>query len=184
MRLVILPICLSCLMALPGQADTCPPPLEYADRKATLLEMLQSTRDANAGRFLSRELLSLLATAPNRKAQAALDDGMALRRGGDLDEARAVFDELVAYCPDYAEGYNQRAFVWFLQGDYDAALRDLDAALVHAPDHAGAMAGKAITLLELDRTEEAHSVLRDALTLNPWLPERDMLHAPPPGTAV
>ncbi|MCR9088287.1 MAG: hypothetical protein NXH97_16280 [Rhodobacteraceae bacterium] len=102
MRLLILPICLTCLMALPGWADTCPPPLEYADRKAALLETLQSTRDANAGRFLTRELLSLLATAPNRKAQATLDEGIFLRRAGDLDGAGDVLDRLVAYCPEFA----------------------------------------------------------------------------------
>lgn len=171
-------------MALPGRADTCPPPLVFADRKADLFETLQSTRDANAGRFLTRELRTLLATAPNRRAQDTLDAGIELRRAHDFEGAIEALDQLVAYCPDFAEGYNQRALVRFLQRDYDGALSDLDAALARAPDHPGAMAGKAITLVQLGRADEGDRVLREALTLNPWLPERDMLHAPPPGTAV
>ena len=184
MRVFVLSFCLTCLTALPGRADSCPPPLEFADRKADLFETLQATRDANAGRFLTRELMSLWATAPNRKAQRLLDQAIALRRANSLSGATDSLDRLVAYCPDFAEGYNQRALVRFLQRDYEAALEDLEAALLRVPDHPRAMAGKAITLQQLGRKDEGDRVLQDALTLNPWLPEREILHAPPPGTAV
>ena len=37
------------------------------------------------------------------------------------------------------------------------------------------MSGKALTLMGMGRPELAQSVLRDALELNPWLPERRYL---------
>ena len=46
-------------LALPAAGKDCPPPLPYAEEKATLLEMLQTTRDENAGSFLTRELNGL-----------------------------------------------------------------------------------------------------------------------------
>ena len=47
----------------------------------------------------------------------------------------------------HAEGFNQRVFVNFLRGNFEAALVDLDLALVHNRDHIAALAGKSLTLL-------------------------------------
>ena len=41
--------------------------------------------------------------------------------------------------------------------------------------HLGALTGKARTLIELDRSDEAQDVLRTALAINPWLGERALL---------
>ena len=90
-----------------------------------------------------------------------------------------MLDDLVAYCPDYAEGFNQRAFAAFLAEDYAAALTDLDMALAIMPDHVAALSGKALTLMGLGRHDEAQVVLREALKLNPWLGERALLVDPP-----
>ncbi len=89
--------------------------------------------------------------------------------------AIAAFDTLIEYCPQYAEGYNQRAFANFLQQDYALALEDLELALARNPNHIAAMSGKALTLMELGRHEAGQAVLREALKLNPWLAERHRL---------
>ncbi len=117
--------------------------------------------------------------APDAAAQEMLDAGIALIRAADYAAATAMLDGLVTYCPDYAEGYNQRAFASFLSGDYGAALDDLDRALALSPNHVAALSGKALTLLGLGRVPEGQAVLRDALRLNPWLSERALLVEPP-----
>jgi len=94
---------------------------------------------------------------------------------GDLRNAVAAFDALIAYCPDYAEGYNQRAFARYLRQDFAPALEDLDAALARSPRHIGALSGKALTLMGLGRDREALATLRAALALNPWLSERALV---------
>ena len=68
-----------------------------------------------------------------------------------------------------------RAFVNFIRQDHATALEDLERALDLAPTHVAAMAGQALTLMSLGRTELGQSVLRRALDLHPWLPERHML---------
>ena len=100
---------------------------------------------------------------------------MRMRESWDLLGARQAFDRLIDYCPDWAEGWNQRAFVHYLNQDFTAALSDLNAALARAPRHLGALSGKALTLTALGREAEAQEVLRAALALNPWLPERSLL---------
>ena len=103
---------------------------------------------------------------------------MSRRASYDFLGARAVLGRLVDYCPDYAEGYNQRAFASYLASDYEAALADLDRALEILPNHVAALSGKSLTLMGLERFDEAQQVLREAVALNPWLQERALLVEP------
>lgn len=166
-----------CCLASPAFAACPPPPAIQAEADA-ILARIQASPDQRSARVLSNELWRLWAKAPDVKAQGLLDEGMARRESYDFNGAIDRFDELIAYCPDYAEGYNQKAFANFLRGDYEAALKDLDLALERSPRHVAAMAGKALTLLGMGRTDDGQLVLREALELNPWLSERQFLIEP------
>ena len=107
-----------------------------------------------------------------------LNEGIALRRYEELPASIIALDALIAYCPDYAEGWNQRAFTYYLGANFAEALSDLDRALTLSPRHVPAMSGKALTLIGLGDGMEAQKVLREALDLNPWLPERVYLMGP------
>jgi tetratricopeptide (TPR) repeat protein len=96
-------------------------------------------------------------------------------RVADRAGAMAAFGALIDYCPDYAEGWNQRAFLAYLGGDFAAALPDLDRALSLRPRHVGALSGRALVLIALGREAEGYETLRAALELNPWLAERRLL---------
>ena len=85
------------------------------------------------------------------------------------------FDKLVEYCPNYAEGFNQRAYVQFLRGEYAGALVDLDAALALLPNHVAAQSGRALTLMQMGRLKEARAQMLEALNNNPWLSERALI---------
>lgn len=163
------------LLAAPASAGDCPAPADHSDRIAALLSQVRDAPDPAAAQRITNAMWALWAEAPDEAAQAVLDRGMAKRAGYDLLGAIAEFDRLIAYCPTYAEGYNQRAFAYFIREDYPAALADLDRALDLSPSHVPAMAGRALTLMGLGRVEEGQAALRAALALHPWLPERRML---------
>lgn len=150
----------------------CPPVPDRDDALAALFTQARQAPDARAAAPLSQRMWAIWADAPDDRAQEMLDRGMARREAFDFGAAEAAFDALVEYCPDYAEGYNQRAFVAFLRGDFDAALVDLDRALARQPLHVAALSGKALTLIELGREADAQDALGRALSLNPWIPER------------
>lgn len=162
------------VLAGPAGAEICPAAPDHSDSLDVLIAELQRAETEGEARQYSNRLWELWADAPNEQSQAILDRGMSKRRAWDLLGARQDFDRLVEYCPDYAEGYNQRAFVNFLREDYAAALVDLDRALVLSPRHVAAMSGKALSLMALDRLDEARVVMAEALQLNPWLPERGL----------
>ncbi|NNL17894.1 MAG: hypothetical protein HKP37_04040, partial [Boseongicola sp.] len=167
-QLLILPF-----LAMPAFAD-CPANPDIADAADALLEQAQAAPNEGAARGISGQLWELWATAPDEQAQVLLDRGMSARASYNFVEALDAFDRLTEYCPDYAEGYNQRAFVNFLRQDFALALVDLDRALERSPRHVAAISGKALTLMGLGRDEEAQDVLREAVDLNPWISERSL----------
>ena len=168
---------LSALAAGPAFSD-CPPAPDIAADEARILAEVQDAPNEAAARLLTNQLWELWAKAPDEAAQELLDRGMTARASYDFLNAIDAFDRLVAYCPDYAEGYNQRAFVNFLREDFSAALEDLELALERRPSHVAAMSGKALSLMGLGRHDEAQETLREAVGLNPWLPERGLLQEP------
>lgn len=164
------------LMAASGAASSdCPAAPDHSASLDMLIEDLNAARSAAQAQEISNRMWAYWADAPDAQSQAMLDRGMTRRAGYDFAGAITDFDRLVAYCPNYAEGYNQRAFVHFLRQDYAAALPDLDRALDLSPRHIGALSGRALSLYALGRMHEARAALQAALALNPWLPERALI---------
>jgi Tfp pilus assembly protein PilF len=166
------------VLATPAVAEVCPAAPDHAAEQARIITDLGAARTSLEATVLTLGIWRLWTDAPDARAKAMLDEGMALLSGGSPEFAVQRFDALVAYCPDYAEGYNQRAFAYFVQLDVNAALGDLDATLAINPQHFAALSGKALTLMGLGRDAEAQEVLRAALALNPWLEERVLLVTP------
>ncbi len=167
------------VFATPLLAEGCPPAPDHSDALSKLLAEVRKAPNEMAGRQFSNQMWEFWTDAPDEPAQALLDEGMQARGSYDFLRATEAFDRLIDYCPDYAEGYNQRAFVNFLREDYEAALPDLDRAIALLPEHVAALSGKALTLMGLGRDVEAQEVLRRAVGLNPWLSERQLLLEPP-----
>jgi tetratricopeptide (TPR) repeat protein len=166
------------IAAAPAYAE-CPP---VTDRSAELAALFEGARNAPndmASRVFSDQMWEIWTDAPDDAAAALLNTGMSARRVADYLAARDAFDRLVEYCPHWAEGYNQRAFIAFLSGDYEAALVDLERTVEINSEHVGALSGLALTLTALGREAEAQDWLRKALALNPWIPERGLLKEPP-----
>ena len=162
-----------------AQDAACPAPPDREDERRALMRELRTAPDPSGAQRASRALWDIWADAPDERAQALLDRGRAMIALGDLGRATEALDELVAYCPDYAEGWNQRGFASFLRRDFEAALTDLDRAMALSPEHLGVLSGRALTLLGLGRDEEGQAQLRAALRLNPWLAEAALLDGPP-----
>ena len=159
-------------------AQDCPSPPDREEERLALMAELRAAPGPAEAQRASRGLWDIWADAPDARSQAMLDLAMALIARRQLGPARAALDELVEYCPDYAEGWNQRAFAAFLAQDFASALDDLDRARELSPEHLGVLSGRAMTLLGLGRDEEGQEQLREALRLNPWLAERALLDGP------
>jgi tetratricopeptide (TPR) repeat protein len=85
------------------------------------------------------------------------------------EQALTVFNEIVARKPEFAEGWNKRATVYFLLGQNQESLRDCDEVLKRNPNHFGALSGAGQIHLKLDHPQLALDFFKRALKVNPNL---------------
>jgi len=88
---------------------------------------------------------------------------------GDFPTALSLFSAIVADYPDYAEGWNQRATLYYILDNYDASLADIDKVLALEPRHFGALSGRVMIYLQQDRHADALKDMIAALAIDPYL---------------
>jgi len=161
-------------MAGPLLAE-CPEPADVSAEMTRLFEKARAAPDRQTGRRISDQMWKVWLVAPDAAAQEALDRGMRRRDSYDFAGALEDFTRLAEYCPSYAEGFNQRAFIHYLTNDYEGALVDLGIALSLQPKHVAAQSGRGLTLMQLGRVAEAREQMLEAVANNPWLSEAALL---------
>ena len=87
----------------------------------------------------------------------------------ELDAAVATFTRVIELKPEFAEGWNKRATVYFLAGEYRRSLADCDEVIRRNPTHFGALSGYGQIYLHLGQTDKALEYFRRALAVNPNL---------------
>ncbi len=100
---------------------------------------------------------------------ARLQEGILLMEQGQYPAAVEVFDEVIARAPEFAEGWNKRATVYYLMGEYDRSLADCAEVLRRNPIHFGALAGVGLNHLRKGELEPALRAFERALAVNPNL---------------
>jgi tetratricopeptide (TPR) repeat protein len=96
------------------------------------------------------------------RAKAAMD-------AKQMDVALKLLDAVVKLKPDYVEGWNRRATLYYMQNDYTHSLEDIQQVLVREPRHFGALAGLGMIMQELGDEKRALDAFRKALAVNPHL---------------
>ena len=74
-----------------------------------------------------------------KTAEELLKRGDEAFDAGNCVEAVAVYSQVLALNPNYAEAYNNRAYAYMRMQNYAPALRDLDEALRIRPDYPHAL---------------------------------------------
>ena len=83
--------------------------------------------------------------------------------------ALVILDTVVELHPDFAEGWNRRATLHYLRGDFTSSLSDIDQVLYLEPRHYGALSGQVAIFKERGDGRKALRALRRARTVNPRL---------------
>lgn len=148
----------------------------------SLFALLKSAPDSNAAIPIANEIWRRW-TEPDDPALASrIAEILLKRREYDLGAATDLASALIKDHPEYAEGWNQRATLEYLVGDYPSALNDIAETLKREPRHFGALAGEALVYIQLGQTDKARDAMRAALKIHPFLTQRALFPelGPPP----
>jgi tetratricopeptide (TPR) repeat protein len=168
----------ACLVVLPASAQIAP-----QDREAALTDAFAQLRAAptrEAADTAEAEVWALWFIGPDAEATEVIRAAAASLNQGALNLAHTMLDELVARQPDYAEAWNQRAFVKFLKGDPYGSLVDIEEVLKREPRHFGALAGRAQIERALGRDRDAARSMGEVGKVHPWMARRGVIQADPP----
>jgi predicted Zn-dependent protease len=107
---------------------------------------------------------------PDRTASCNMESAISAIAGRNYGDAEKILNDLVAAYPDWAEAWNKRATLYFLQGRDFESVDDIIRTLELEPRHFGALSGFAQICLRHNQQDSALLAFDAVLSINPHLP--------------
>ena len=144
-----------------GQNDT---------RLNNLFERLRVTQDLAEARGIEGTIWEIWTKSENTNVNRAMLIGIASMHAGQLGTALNKFNEVIQLAPDFAEGWNKRATIFYLMKKFDQSVNDIAQTLKLEPRHFGALSGLGLINQAIGQNKAAIKAFEHALDLNPHLP--------------
>ena len=125
--------------------------------------------DARVRVLAERALWEVWSRSGSEEVDDLLRAGIVEMQHGQLEASLDTFSEVIRRRPDFAEGWNKRATVYYLVGEYRKSAADCDEVLKRNPAHFGALSGYGMIWLRLDDPARALERFEQALAVNPNL---------------
>jgi tetratricopeptide (TPR) repeat protein len=132
-----------------------------------LFQRLQETRSPAEARTIEQQIWQLWLESGNPAVDRLMAQGIVAMREEHYDDDLRAFDRMVGQAPDFAEGWNKRATVHYLMGDWTASVLDIERTLALEPRHFGALFGLGLIYDALEQPEAALRSYEATLQLNP-----------------
>jgi tetratricopeptide (TPR) repeat protein len=145
-------------------------PEEVLDR---LFAQLRQADSEDTAKVLESAIQAMWMRSGSDTADVLMKQAGAAIEKKSYGSALAILDTVVELNPDFAEGWNRRATVHFLQGDYTNSQADIERVLELEPRHYGALSGLGAIQKERGNGRAALRALRRARTINPKLDNID-----------
>ena len=165
-----LPITAFAILALAAALWSAPVRADQTDSRleALFVRLLESPAPAEAQR-VEGTIWRIWLESDDGAVKALMHDGIRALERGDYGSALGKFDQMVLIAPDFAEGWNKRATVHYLLGNYGASLSDIAETLALEPRHFGALSGRGLVYIALEDERRALEAFEAALAIHPNL---------------
>ena len=117
--------------------------------------------------FAEQGLWLLWSRSGDAQIDALMARGTEHMQAGRYAEAVDAFTDVTKARPDFAEGWNRRATVYYLDGQYERSIADCHEVLKRNPRHFGALSGMGQIHFQLEDWGNALEWYRRALEVNP-----------------
>ena len=133
--------------------------------------LIQSLRDPDAvvRALAEQSLWQVWSRSGDPDVDALFQRGLEQMQANEAEAAIETFSEIIRRKPDFAEGWNKRATLYYLVGEFEKSLADCDEVMQRNPVHFGALSGYGLIYLRLRQPERALPYFERALAVNPDL---------------
>jgi tetratricopeptide (TPR) repeat protein len=122
-----------------------------------------------AGKEIEAQIWAEWLRSGDSDTDQVMDEVLAAMNSQDLKTALKYLDAIVQSQPDYAEGWNKRATVFFYLNDYPDSLADIDKVLALEPRHFGALSGLGMIKMNEGDKRGALDAFQRAYAVDPAL---------------
>ena len=161
MRRLVLALTLAASLTVPAMATQKDPSLDG------LFERLKTVTDPTQVELLTQAIWETWTASQDPALDALMARGLGQMQVRDLDGAIATFTALIEKAPDFAEAWNKRATVYWMRGDHDASVADIQKTVALEPRHFGAWSGLGMIFEEREQYEPAIRAYEECLKHNP-----------------
>ncbi|MGH1417291.1 MAG: tetratricopeptide repeat protein [Hyphomicrobiaceae bacterium] len=155
------------------------PTYDPGDRKArdralgNLYAYLATADDAASAEKIATAIERIWLDPSSATISVLMERAIKSASAGKTDLALKLMNTVVKLMPDYAEAWNRRAFIYHMQKNPAAAMRDLQRALTIDPNHFKALDGISKVLLSAGKKKGALKALRQLREVHPFWPDID-----------
>ena len=138
------------------------------DEVEWLLDKLAESESASDAAILRKNIWTLWHEGfSKKKNKSKINVAKTLFDKGEFEKAIRAYSEIIALEPDYVEGWNRRATVKFLLGDFYGSLRDIEEVLKRQPRHFGAISGSGLIYMHIKNFEKAYKSYKKLKEIDP-----------------
>ena len=134
-----------------------------------LFGALKVAPDEASAKHVEARIWALWTTTPSDTVSLLMMRAKTAIEKSNPDVALKLLDSVIKLRPDYIEGWNRRATLYYVKNDYARSLADIKEVLTREPRHFGALAGLGMIMQELGEERRALEAFRKALAINPRL---------------
>jgi Flp pilus assembly protein TadD len=134
-----------------------------------LFQALKMAPDETSAKAIEERIWSVWLVSNSDTCNLLMSRVKAAMDAEDYDVAIKLLDAVVELKPDYVEGWNRRATIFYMKREFAPALADIRQVLAREPRHFGALAGLGAILQDIGEDKAALEAFRRALAVDPHL---------------
>ena len=135
----------------------------------TLFAKLQTATDPVAIQELEQAIWEQWTMLPDPAQRKLMMRGIAEMHQQELESALVTFTKLIELAPQVSEGWNKRATVHWLMGNFKASIADICETVKREPRHFGAYSGLGMIRAEMKEPARAVAAFELARKYNPHI---------------
>ena len=151
----------------PAQVTEPEKELSRDERLKALFAELKSADSVRTAKKAAAKITKIWARSGSATIDLLMNNALKAVHKKDYALALDLLDAVIRLKPDFAEGWNKRATVYYLQKDYGRSIADIHETLRREPRHFGAINGLAVIFDQVDDDSRSLAAYRMILELYP-----------------
>lgn len=146
-------------------------PTTPAEREKTLSDLyalLATADDEDTAKAITDAIERVWLHSGSATVDLLMERSIKAMSEKNTDLALKLLDYVVELAPDYTEGWNRRAYVYFVRNDIERALGDLRRTLALDPHHFKALDGFGQIMREIGQKKAALRAFKELLDVHPY----------------